>query len=451
MNAQEALALRAAIESGDTARVTAAARSAHPADIAAELAGLEPETVSTLLRAWPSAIRAEIFGYLEPGMQHQVALHSSRAELAELFLHMSPDERADLFKQLDEAQRESFLPALAHAEREDIRTLARYPEDTAGAAMTSDYATIAPGLTATEAIAHLRQVAPDTETIYQAYVIDENRKLVGVVSLKDLIISPPDARVGDLMNRNPIFVAATAPRTEAARLISKYDLIALPVVDAEGRLVGIVTYDDAMDISEAEATADFGKVGAVEALPMGLKEAPVSLLYRKRVFWLVVLVFGNLGSGAAIAYFEDTIAAHLALVFFLPLLTASSGNAGAQSATLMIRALATGDVMLRDWATMLLRELGVAAMLGATMALAVWGIGLWRGGVEVAMLVALTMMVVVIAGSLIGIALPFLLDRFKLDPAASSAPLITSIADAIGVMVYFGLATVLLGLPHAHG
>jgi magnesium transporter len=170
------------------------------------------------------------------------------------------------------------------------------------------------------------------------------------------------------------------------------------------------------------------------------------MLYRKRVFWLVVLVFGNLVSGATIAYFEETIAAHLALIFFLPLLIASSGNAGSQSATLIVRALATSDIEVRDWAALLAREVAVSTLLGATMAAAVWGIGVWRGGAPLAIVVALTMVLVVVAGSVIGMCLPFVLHRLRLDPAASSAPLITSIADGVGVIVYFALATAILGL-----
>jgi magnesium transporter len=444
---QVLLALRAAVSSADAARFNLIAKSTHPADIAAALTEVDPDSVHALLGSLPVHTRAELFGYLEPHVQYELAGRFSRSELTELFLHMSSDERADLFKQLDEDRRESFLPALAQVEREDIRTLARYPEGTVGAVMTSDYATVGPELSAIGAIEHLRNVAPDTETIYQAYVIDDQRELVGSVSLKDLIISAPQTHVAEFMNRVPVFVRAEAPREQAARLISKYDLIALPVVDAGNKLVGIVTYDDAMDVAEAEATEDFSKAGAVEQLPVTLKEATVGLLYRKRVFWLVVLVFGNLASGAAIAYFEDTIAAHIALVFFLPLLIASSGNAGAQSATLIVRALATGDVVLKDWTRMLSRELAVAAMLGSTMAVAVWGIGLWRGGTQIAVLVALTMLLVVIAGSMIGMLLPFVLNRFNLDPAASSAPLITSIADGVGVIVYFVLASALLEMP----
>lgn len=444
---QVLMTLRAAAASTDEAVFPKIARSAHPADIAAVLEELEPERVRDLLSTMPIRDRAASFGYLNAKTQFSVAECFSRSDLAELFLHMSSDERADLFKGLDEEQREAFLPALAQLEREDIRKLALYPEGTVGAVMTSDYATLLPHLSAPEAIEHLRQIAPDTETIYQAYVVNENRKLVGTVSLKDLIIASPQALINEFMDSDPIAVRAEAPREDAARLISRYDLIALPVIDSGGMLVGIVTYDDAMDVAEAEATADFNKVGGVEELPIGLRAAPFGVLYRKRVFWLVVLVFGNLVSGAGIAYFEDTIAAHLALIFFLPLLIASSGNAGAQSATLMVRALATGDVVLKDWTGMLLRELAVAALLGATMALAVAGIGFWRGGSQIALIVTLTMLVVVIAGSIVGMTLPFLLSRFSLDPAASSAPLITSIADGVGVIVYFTLATVMLGLP----
>jgi magnesium transporter len=448
---QVLLALRTAVASGDPGRFSLTAKSAHPADIASALAGFDAQTMRAMLASLPIRARAELFGYLDPDMQHDIAELFSRAELAELFLHMSADERADVFKQLREAQRESFLPALAHAEREDIRTLARYPEGTAGAVMTSDYATVTPDLTASEAIDHLRNVAPDTETIYQAYVTNDARELLGSVSLKDLVISAPQARVDALMERNPVFVRAEAPREQVARLIARYDLLALPVLDVDDRLVGIVTHDDAMDVAEAEATEDFSKVGAVEQLPVKLRHATIPLLYRKRVLWLVVLVFGNFASGAGIAYFEDTIAAHLTLIFFLPLLIASSGNAGAQSATLVVRALATGDIVLRDWTGMLLRELVVAGLLGTTLAVAVSVIGLWRGGTQLALVVALAMVLVVIAGSVIGMSLPFILNRLKLDPATSSAPLITSIADAIGVIVYFALATALLGMPQARG
>jgi len=310
--------------------------------------------------------------------------------------------------------------------------------------MTSDYATLTPGLSAQAAIDVLRREAPDKETIYRAYVLDDARRLIGAVRLRDLILAPADTPIEDLMEREPVTSGLHDRQEEVARKIARYDILAVPVIDEDGRLVGIVTHDDALDALQEEATEDFHKLGTVARLPGSVRDASVKTLYQKRVFWLALLVFGNLFSGAGIAYFEDTIAAHVALVFFLPLLIGSSGNAGAQAATLMVRALATGDVRMRDWGRLIGREVVVALALGATMALAVSLIGIFRGGPEIALVVACTMVLVVIVGSLIGMSLPFLLHRFNLDPATASAPLVTTIADAVGVVIYFAIATAFL-------
>lgn len=422
-------------------------QTAHPADIAAALGKLPPNWQSILFDMASPEGQGRIFGYLSSEDQLHIAEQLDRGRLVQLVLEMPADERADLYNHLPESKRDLLMPALAQAEREDIRRLAAYSEATVGAVMTSEYATLTPELSAAEALEELRRIAPDRETIYQSYVIDPSRRLLGIVSLRQLIVASPQHLVGDIMTTNTVVVKADAPREEAARLVARYDLLALPVTNGDDKLVGIVTYDDAMDVEQAETDTDFRKVGAVSELGRGLKEASVTLLYRKRVFWLVLLVFGNLFSGAGIAHFEDTILAYVALVFFLPLLVDSGGNAGSQSATLMVRALATGDVVLKDWTSMLLRELMVAGLLGATMALAVSGLGLWRGGPEIAIVVALSMQLVVVVGSLIGMSLPFLLSRFKLDPATASAPLITTIADGMGVIIYFAIATAVLGLP----
>jgi magnesium transporter len=275
-------------------------------------------------------------------------------------------------------------------------------------------------------------------------VLDESRRLIGSVRLRDLILAPGFRRVADLMEQDTHAVDIGEDQEDVVHQLARYDLIALPVVDDAGRLVGIVTHDDAMDALEEEATEDFHKIGTVGKLTQSVREASIGLLYRKRVFWLGLLVFGNLFSGAGIAYFEETIALHVALVFFLPLLIGSSGNAGAQSATLMVRALATGDVVLKDWGKLLSRELLVALALGLTMAFTVSLIGLARGGQAIALVVALTMLLVVVAGSLIGMSLPFILNKFRLDPATASAPLVTTIADAVGVVIYFSIATAFL-------
>ncbi len=442
-------ALAQALESQDEHRIRASLAHAHRADVAEALEHLDLRSTWRTLSALDARERAETFGYLSP--QHQIALARTldRRQLAHILRHMSSDERVDLFNQLTPEQQEELLPSLAQAERDDIRQLARYEEGTAGAIMTSDYAALAPEFSASEAIERLRREAPDKETIYQAYVIDSERRLLGTVSLRDLIVARAHERVGDLMRTGVISVAVDRSAEDAASMVSKYDLLALPVVDDANRLVGIVTYDDAMDVAEEEATEDIQRVGSVTALESSVRAAGITLLYRKRIAWLVILVFANALSGMGIAQYEATLSAHLALVFFLPLLIASSGNAGAQSATLTVRALATGDIRASDWGRMFVRELMVALLLGATMALVVSLLGIYRGGSGIALVVAITMVAVVIVGSLIGMSLPFILEKLRLDPATASAPLVTSLADICGVLIYFTVASWLLSTPVA--
>lgn len=454
MNREELqFALRVALTSRDTDAFQAILSHSHPADLVALLENVAPDALRDFLLHLPAHERAELFGYLPAAAQDEVVRTMNRKQLAELFDHMSPDERADVYNRLSLAEQEALLPALAQAEREDLRRLSAYEEGTAGAVMTSEYVTLDPGLTAREAIDALRRAAPDAETIYQAFVIDGERRLLGTVSLRELIVAPADVRVRELMRSEAISARVEDAREDVAAKVAKYDLIALPVLNGGDRLVGIVTYDDAMDVAAAEVTEDFlrtggfgtqGKGGTLAGIGANLRDASIPLLYRKRIFWLVLLVFGNLFSGAGIAYFEDTITAYVALVFFLPLLIDSGGNAGSQAATLMVRSLATGDVILRDWGKMFGREVLVALLLGVTMALAVSVLGLFRGGPEIALVVSLTMVCTVLVGSTLGMSLPFALSRLKFDPATASAPLITSVADAAGVMIYFGIATALL-------
>lgn len=444
---QAAAWLGSRLQANDLDALRAALPDVLAVDLADILSRLPPLALATVLPLIPDDERALVFGYLPLELQTSLVAKMPRAEVVELLDLMSADERVDLYNTLPPDRRERLLPALAHAEREDIRRLAGHPPGSVGAIMTSEYAALTVELSAREAIEELRRVAPDAETIYNAYVVDPQRRLIGVVSLRRLILADPDTPLAEVMAPNPITVQVDAGRLEAARRIARYDFIVLPVVDADGRIVGIVTADDAMDVAAAEATEDFHKAGgSLGSLTVSLKSATVRLLYRQRVYWLVVLVFANLFSGAGIAHFEDLIATNMALVFFLPLLIASGGNAGAQSATLMVRALATGDVELRDWSSMLLRELAVALLLGLTMALAVSAIGVFRGGTSIALVVAVAMLLIVMAGSLMGMSLPFLLSRFRADPASASSPLITSLVDGIGILIYFGIATWLLGV-----
>ncbi|OJA06183.1 magnesium transporter [Halomonas sp. QHL1] len=387
---------------------------------------------------------ANVLGYLPGESQLEVVGELDDSQVLKLLEEMGSDERADLFNLLSEDRREALLRRMAHREREDLKRLASYEEGTAGAIMTSDYVSIASGMTVSQAMMRVRQTAPDAETVYQLYILDSDGQLIGTMSLRQLMVARPGAIVDDIMIKDVISTRVDNAQEDVARIVAKYDLLALPVIDADNRMVGIVTHDDAMDVAESEATEDFHKGMSIGQLEDGVSRVKLWSLYRKRVFWLVLLVFANLFSGAGIAYFEETIAAQVALVFFLPLLIGSGGNAGAQAATLMVRGMATGDVGVKDWGKLLGRELLVAGSLGITMAIAVTPIGIMRGGEALAMVVAFSMVTIVLFGSLLGMCLPFVLERFKVDPATASAPLVTTLIDASGVVIYFSIATLLL-------
>lgn len=401
-------------------------------------------SVLELFECLPLERRANVLGYLLGDFQLQVVQAIPDGPLLSVLEEMGSDERADLFNLLDEDRKESLLRRMARQEREDLKRMASYEEGTAGAIMTSDYVAIPSGMTVSQAMMRVRQTAPDAETVYQLYVIDSQGKLAGTLSLRQLMVARPGAEVDDIMIKDVISVIVDEVQEHVARLVARYDMLAVPVIDHDARLVGIVTHDDAMDVVEEEATEDFHKGMSIGQLEDGVSRVPLWSLYRKRVTWLVLLVFANLFSGAGIAYFEDTIAAQVVLVFFLPLLIGSGGNAGAQAATLMVRGMATGDVGVKDWGKLLGRELMVAGALGLTMALAVAPIGVMRGGEAVAMVVATSMVTIVLFGSLLGMCLPFILNRVGWDPATASAPLVTTLIDASGVLIYFSIATAVL-------
>ena len=437
-----ALVLSDSLENNQLDEALDALRGLRPVDIADALELVAPELAWGLLARLPD--RAEIYAYFDAEEQVRLAREFPRATLARLVGEMPADERTDLFKRLDQEQQDELLPALAQAEREDIRKLSSYEEGTAGALMTSDYAMLKADMTVAQALAALRREAPDAETIYQSYVIDDARKLLGVVSLRDLILAHPDKTIDQLMTADVVSGEVGEDQEDIAKRITRYDLLALPITDEMGCLMGIVTYDDAMDVASEEATDDFHKSAGVTTSVGNMKDATIGLLYRKRVFWLVLLVFGNLFSGAGIAHFEDIIAANLVLVFFLPLLVDSGGNAGSQSSTLMVRAMATGEVVMKDWFKLLGRESLVALLLGVTMAAAVSLLGYIRGDSLVALVLALSMVTIVLVGCVIGMSLPFVLSKFGLDPASASAPLITSVCDASGVVIYLYIASQIL-------
>lgn len=434
------------VKKKDWAALREALRNWPPPETADLLAALDKVDRALLFRALPRHLSTEVFVYLSPEEENALLKDLTDEETRRLLASLRPDDRTLLFEELPGQATQKLLNLLDAEEREEARQLLGYPEHTVGRLMTPDYVAVRPEWTIAQALEHIRQKGADSETINEIYVTDDSWRLIDALSLRRFILAGLSESVSRIMDHVFVSLSAFDDREEAVRVMQRHDLEALPVVDSGGVLVGIVTFDDVLDVAQAEATEDFHKVGAVAPLRRSYAETGLLSLYRKRIGWLVGLVFANLFSGAAIALFEDAIAAAVTLVFFLPLLIGSSGNAGSQSATLMVRSLAMGDVKMGDWARLLFKEVGIAALLGTTMGLAVWGVGFYRGGFDLGAVVAVTMIAVVMVGSLLGVSLPFLLDRFKLDPATASGPLITSLSDIAGVLIYFSIATKFLSL-----
>lgn len=415
-------------------------------DIAEILTALNKTERVLVFRALPRELSSQVFAYWDIDEQNELIHSLSDEETRHLLATMSPDDRTAFLEELPGRVTQRLMNLLAPDDLKEARHLLGYPKESVGRLMTPDYIAVRPNWTVQQALDHIRTYGREKETIDLVFVTDENWKLLDVLTLRSLILALSEQRISELMERSFFALSAFDDRELAVEMIRHYDVVALPVVDSDGILIGIVTVDDILDVAEAEATEDFQKVGGVATLNMPYHEASPFWLYRKRIGWLFILVFMNVFSGAALEHFEDTIAARVSLLFFLPLLIASSGNAGSQSATLMVRALATGDIGTKDWARLFLKEIGVAGLLGLTLGLTVWGLGLYRGGAEVAIIVAMTMVVVVLAGSLVGMCLPFLLSRLKQDPAIASAPLVASVADITGVLIYFTIASRVLGI-----
>jgi magnesium transporter len=397
-------------------------------------------------RLLPRDLAADVFAHLGPEVKNALLEVLASEETRELLANLSPDDRTHLLEELPGQVTSDLLRLLGPEDLQEARALLGYPEDSVGRLMTPDYVAIRPGWTIARALEQIRATGRNSETINVIYVVDERGRLVDDIELRRIILADPGATVSDVMDHTFASISAFSDREAAVTLIRRYDLVALPVVDSQGVLIGIVTVDDLLDVAVEEATEDFHKVGSVGPIRTSLREAGIAMLYRRRIGWLLVLVFMNIFSGQGIAYFEETIAGAVALVFFLPLLIDSGGNAGSQSATLMVRALATGDVHMRDWFHLIGRELTVATTMGVTMAVGVSMIA-WFRAPEILVVVALTMVLIVVVGSLLGMSLPFVLTRLGWDPAAASAPLITSVADICGVLIYFSVASWYLDLP----
>jgi magnesium transporter len=362
---------------------------------------------------------------------------------------MAADDRADLYATLGEKLRTELLEAIDEDESRDIRQLLSYPEDSAGALMTTDFVALPAHVSSEEAINLIRQTAADKETIYQAFAVDQNGTLLGVLSLRDLVVSPADRTIAQIMNPNIVSVPVEADQEEVARLIAKYDLLALPVVDRHHRIVGIITIDDAIDVVEEEATEDVQRLGGVEPLEQPYLSTPYIQLIRARAPWLLVLFVAGLATRNVLEHY--TTAANIAsiamLMWFVPLIVASGGNSGSQSATLVIRAVALGRLELRDAGRVLVRELAVGFSLGLILCtVGMASAAAWESTriFGMIMTVGTSVLCVVTVGALVGSGVPLLLVRLGLDPAVASNPFITSLCDITGLVVYLEIAQLFL-------
>jgi magnesium transporter len=421
----------------------------HVQDIANAVEAIDEEYRERVFRLLDRSLWSDVFSYLDHGFQIELLEALTDEEGRYILSNMPADDRTGFLEKLPKEEMERLLRLLPLRDVKQALRLLGYPEESTGRLMSPHFVAVLPGWTIRTALDHIREESEKGETVNIIYVTDEAGRLLDMIELKRFILARPTAKVETLMDDDVVSIDVAADREEAARLIQHYDIEAMPVVDSNGRLVGVVTVDDVLDVVEAEGTEDFQKMGSVGVLNLSLTDARASLLYRKRVGWLLILVFVNMFAGGIIGAYEDAIEGLFVLMMFLPLVVDSGGNAGTQSATLMVRALATGDVQLTDWFRLLGKELGVATALGASMGLAVFLVAyFWRaeGIFDVSVVIALGMVGVVVVGSLVGMLLPFGLAKMKLDPATASAPLITSIADLAGIAMYFGIAATLLGL-----
>ncbi len=419
----------------------------YPApEVADLLMDLQKQDRVLLFRALPRRLSTEVFAYLDTETQNALIKELTDEETRRVLADMSPDDRTQVFGELPGEATQKLLNLLSPEDRQEAQVLLGYPEESVGRLMTPDYVAVRPHWTCGRALDHIRNLGIDRETINWVYVTDERWHLLDALTLRTFIVADPEKTVEEVMDYRFVAIPATADREEAVRTIQRHDFEAVPVVDTEGVLVGIVTVDDVLDVAELEATEDFHLYGAVRPLESSYRESGPWALFRKRVPWLVALVLVGLISSGVIEAFEETLAAAVALAFFIPLLIDSGGNTGSQSATLMVRAIATGDLKLSQWGKAIGKELLVGVSLGVALGLAAGVLGLFRGGLEIGLIVGLTMVAIVLTANLIGAALPFVLSKLGIDPAVASAPLITTVVDATGLIIYFSIATLVLDI-----
>lgn len=426
----------------------------EPADIAELFNGLTPEQIPVIFRLLPKELAAEVFVELDFDLQKLLINAFSDTELRAVLDELFDDDTVDIIDEMPANVVKRILANSSPETRRTINELLKYPEDSAGSIMTTEYVRLRDSLTVDEAFAHIRRVAIDKETVYVCYVTDDSNHLTGFVTALSLMLSGRDARIADIMEHNVISAKTLDDKEYVANIISKYDFLALPIVDAEKRLVGIVTVDDAIDVMHEKAEEDFAKMAAITPNEKPYLRTSVLEIWKTRIPWLFLLMISATFTGMIISSFENALAAQVVLTAFIPMLMDTGGNAGSQASVTIIRGLSLGEIRFRDILPVIWKELRVAVMCGLSLAAATFVkillVDKLIMGQEITLLIALviclTLCVTVLCAKLIGCTLPLIAQKAGFDPAVMASPFITTIVDAVSLVVYFRLATLLLGL-----
>ncbi len=415
-------------------------------DIASLLSELDDRELALAFRLIPKDKAAEVFANMESVMQTYLVEIFSEKELKELLDDLYMDDTVDLLEELPANLVNRILDTVSTADRALINQLLNYPEDSAGSLMTTEYVDIRENMTVAQAMAHIKETGIHKETIYTCYVT-ERRKLIGIVSAKDLMTTDDNVQIKDLMEKEIISVNTHTDREDVARLFTKYDFLAIPVLDADGLMVGIVTFDDAMDVMVEEATEDITKMAAINPSEKTYFETSVFSHAKNRIPWLLILMFTSIITGTIITRYEDAFAAIPLLVSFIPMLMDTGGNCGSQSSTLIIRGLALSQIRFRDIFRVIFKEFRISLIVGAVLAVTNGiRIMIQYDNPELAVVIALSLIGTVVISKLIGCMLPLLASKIRLDPAIMASPLITTLVDIFSILIYFNIATILFDL-----
>lgn len=434
------------VEAGDTTALTAWLSETGWLDIAEELSRLNPTETAFVFRLLPRDRAMAVFEQLDPADQQQViaGLHDER--VLQLIEEMDPDDRVRLLDEMPAKVANRLLADLSPDERALTTLLLGYPEESAGRYMSPEFVSLRASMTAADALAKIRREGLDAETVYALPVLDDQRHLIGVTGLRSLVVAPPNTRVSELMETDIHMVTTDTDQEDAARLVREAGLIALPVVDSEQRLVGVLTVDDAMNILEMEDTEDFALHGGHAPLNRPYLAVSAFGMARARGLWLLVLILAAALTVNVLQFFEDELDRVVALALFVPLLIGTGGNSGAQASTAVIRAMAVGEVRYSDLPRIVWREMRVGLLLGTMLAVAVFGPVSLLWDTDLAFVVSITLILVCTWATIAGSALPLLAKRLGVDPAVVSAPVITTLVDATGLIIYFSVAIAILGL-----